>query len=138
MSGTQLHTLDGPQVLGEAQAPQSTDPPQPLETRPQFFPCCAQVVAVQPQTLGSPLAPQVSGAVHVPHDRVPPHPSATSPQFLARSAQVVGTHAASGVSLTGSSQRHATSDPKAMTIRRDRMSAILANSARGARYDGPT
>ena len=58
---------------------------------PQFFPCAAHVVGVQPHTFGVPPPPHVCGDVHVPQLSVPPQPLLTDPQFLPISAQLFGT-----------------------------------------------
>jgi hypothetical protein len=64
------------------QVPQDSEPPQPLETLPQFLPSAAQVVGVHPHTFAVPLPPQVCGVVQVPQFKLPPQPSGTLPQFL--------------------------------------------------------
>src|SRR5262245_14453607 len=43
-----LVTPPPPQVWGAVHVPQVSVPPQPLEIVPQFLPCAAQVVGVQP------------------------------------------------------------------------------------------
>lgn len=58
---------------------------------PQFLPSAAQVVGVQPQTLGVPFPPHVLGLEQFPHWSVPPQPSGIEPQFLPAAWQVVGT-----------------------------------------------
>ena len=65
------------------QEPQVSVPPQPSAIVPQFFPCAAQVVGVQPppQTLATP-PPQVWGAVQEPQVSVPPQPFEIVPQFF--------------------------------------------------------
>jgi hypothetical protein len=65
-------------------------PPQPFGIEPQFLPCAAHVVGVQPHTFAVPLPPQLCGAAHEPHVSVPPQPSGIEPQFLPCAAQVVG------------------------------------------------
>jgi hypothetical protein len=72
--------------------PQSSVMKQPSDSPPQFLPCIAQLVGVQPQTPAMPLPPQVWGAVHMPHISVPPQPSSAVPQFLPSAAHVVGVH----------------------------------------------
>jgi hypothetical protein len=57
-------------------------PPQPSAIEPQFLPCAAHDVGVQPHTLAVPLPPQLWGAVQVPQVYVPPQPSGTVPQFF--------------------------------------------------------
>jgi hypothetical protein len=61
-----------------------------LGIEPQFLPWAAQVVGVQPQTLGVPPPPQVFVPVQAPQVRVPPQPLEIEPQFLPWAAQVVG------------------------------------------------
>ena len=68
--------------------PHESVPPQPLEMVPQFLPCAAQVVGVQPQTFKGPPPPHEFGRVQEPHCSVPPQPSSTAPQFLPSDAQV--------------------------------------------------
>jgi hypothetical protein len=49
---------------------------------PQFLPSAAQVVGVQPQTLGVPPPPQLWFPEQVPQLIEPPQPSEMVPQFL--------------------------------------------------------
>lgn len=49
---------------------------------PQFLPSAAQVVGLQPHTLGVPLPPHELGPLQVPQSSVPPQPSEIEPQFL--------------------------------------------------------
>ena len=64
--------------------------PQPSVVVPQFQPCAAHVVGVQPQTLSGPPPPQLLGASQVPQLTVAPQPLDTAPQFLPSAAQVCG------------------------------------------------
>jgi hypothetical protein len=57
---------------------------------PQFLPCAAHVVGVQPQTLAVPLPPQLCGEEQLPQLKVPPQPLEIVPQFLPAAAQVMG------------------------------------------------
>src|SRR6185295_16926028 len=70
--------------------PQSSVPPHPSGIVPQFFPCAAHVVGVQPQTFAVPPPPHVCGAVHVPQSSVPLHPFGIVPQSFPCAAHVVG------------------------------------------------
>ena len=80
--GVQLtHTLFV-HVLGALHAPQLRLPPQPFEIVPQFLPCAAHVVGVQPHTFVVPPPPQVLGLVQLPQLRLPPQPFEIVPQFL--------------------------------------------------------
>jgi hypothetical protein len=87
----EAHTLampPPPHVWVAEHEPQLSDPPQLSEMLPQFFPCAAQVVGVQPfvQTLETQLwVPE-----HEPQLSEPPHPSERVPQFLPCAAHVVG------------------------------------------------
>jgi hypothetical protein len=76
-----------PQVWVAEQEPQSSEPPQPSETVPQFFPCAAHVVGVQ---LVHTLATQLSLPEQLPQLREPPQPSERAPQFFPCAAHVVG------------------------------------------------
>jgi hypothetical protein len=120
---TAPHPWPGP-VPHVAPVLQLMEPPQPLETVPQFFP--AQAVAtgtgVQPQTLAVPPPPHASGAVQVPHCAVRRLPqlslAVNVPQFfpcrMQNRALLSRVHAASSggssVSASGS-----TTDPSAPT-----------------------
>jgi hypothetical protein len=70
--------------------PQPIVIPQPFEIVPQFLPCAAHVVGVQPHTFAVPPPPHVLGNVHEPQLGVPPQPSEIVPQFLPCAAHVVG------------------------------------------------
>jgi len=70
------------QVSVPEQLPQLRLPPQPLEMLPQFLPCAAQVVGVQPQTLAVPPPPQLLGLEQLPQLRLPPQPLEMEPQSL--------------------------------------------------------
>ena len=87
------HTLampSMPQSCPEGQAPQSTLPPHPLPTTPQYWPVgCVQTVGVQapesaeaPQTLEIPPAPQLKGDAQSPQSSKRPHPSPIAPQYV--------------------------------------------------------
>jgi len=89
-SGRAPHTLgvpEPPQLSPAGQVPQSSWPPQPSPTVPQYFPpVCWQVMGVQVpgvalQTFAT-LAPQVCPAGQVPQFIWPPQPLPTVPQYL--------------------------------------------------------
>jgi hypothetical protein len=92
-----------PQMYGALHVPQSSRPPQPSPTAPQFAPTSVQLRGVHaaplsptyglPQTLGTPPPPQMYGALHAPQSSKPPQPSPTGPQFAPTSAHVRGVHA---------------------------------------------
>jgi hypothetical protein len=67
---------------------QSSIPPQPSEIVPQVAPCAAQVVGVQPHTIGFPPPPQVWGSVQSA-SLVQPHAPCASQR---RGAAVVPPH----------------------------------------------
>src|SRR5205823_2735200 len=80
-----------PQVARPMQLPQLTVPPQPSLGVPQLALSAAQVVGLQAQTLGTPVAPHACCApTQVPQSSTPPQPSMMVPQFLPAAAQVVG------------------------------------------------
>ncbi|HWE22876.1 MAG TPA: hypothetical protein VG496_02950, partial [Myxococcales bacterium] len=85
-----LETPEPPHTWGELQVPQAIQLPQPSRIAPQFLPCAAQLVGVQPppHTLLLPPPPQVAGEAQDPQLRVPPQPSGIDPQFLPSAAQV--------------------------------------------------
>jgi hypothetical protein len=72
------------------QLPQLSVPPQPSGIEPQFLPCFAHVVGVQPQTLAVPPPAHVCGEAQLPQFRVLPQPSGTEPQFLPSAVHDVG------------------------------------------------
>src|SRR5207237_1295558 len=69
--------------------PQSSCPPQPLPTMPQYWPfACMQLGGVQPtvsraaaQTSGRPAPPQDKPPGHAPQSMRPPQPLPTMPQY---------------------------------------------------------
>ena len=73
------------QIWPLGQVPQSSVPLQPSEMLPHVLPWAAQLVGVQPQTLGVPglPPPQLFGAAQAPQFRSgPPQPFGMLPQFL--------------------------------------------------------
>ena len=78
-----------PQVCPSRHPPQSTEPPQPSPTMPQYLPfACVQLRRVhapesgaKPQRFGMPSPPQLWPAGHPPQSIWPPQPSPTMPQY---------------------------------------------------------
>jgi hypothetical protein len=69
-----------PQVMGARQVPQLSMIPQPSSIVPQFLPCAAHVVWVQPHMPVTPPPPQVIGARHgLPQSSRLPQPSDAGP-----------------------------------------------------------
>src|SRR5262249_55665682 len=98
-----------PQSCPAGQLPQSTLPPQPLPTVPQYWPvACVQTVGVQtpessdaPHTFEMPPAPHVHGEAQAPQSRKRPQPSPLAPQSGPPTcAQVRGAQPSIGVLQT--------------------------------------
>jgi hypothetical protein len=89
---------DPPQVCGEVHMPQSTRPPHPSASGPQFALASAQVIGthVLPHTYGVPPPPQVWPIGQVPQSRTPPQPLPAGPHWMFWAAQVVGVQPPDG------------------------------------------